>query len=84
MIALSLKHDVLNNDFSAWDTEVSRERDRSTQWGIAKDLSQQLDAMDFYVCMSSTAPTDEEDFVLMSQHSPTYRTVLLRGYVLSI
>ena len=49
MIALSLKHDVLNNDFSAWDIEVSRESDRSTQWEIAKDLSQQLDAMDMSV-----------------------------------
>jgi len=82
VIALSLKHDVLNNDFSAWDIEVSRESDRSTQWEIAKDLSQQLDALDF--CMSSKDPTASEDFVLMYQHSPTYNTVLLRGYVLRI
>ena len=57
LCALSLKHDVLSNDFSDFNCEVSRETTTSTVWKIAIDLNHKVGAMDMCI------PTEFTDTV---------------------
>ena len=82
MIAMSLKHDVFNNDFSDFNCEVSRETETTKLWKIVKDLDHKLDALDMVVPCAAVA--DAEDFLLAYQHEATDRLILLRGYVLKV
>ena len=81
LLAISLKDDVLNNDFSDYNCEVSRETTMSTVWKIATDLNHKVDAMDMCI-PTDFADTEHEDMCVMYHHEATDRLILLRGYVL--
>ena len=81
LCAISLKEDVLNNDFSDFSVEVSRETKTSTLWKIADDLTHKVDAMDMFIPTCFT-DAEHEDMCVMYHHQATDRLVLLRGYVL--
>ena len=81
MLAITVKDDVLKNDFSNYDCEVSRETTTSTVWKIAIDLNQKVGAMDMCIPTEFT-DTEHEDMCVMYHHEATDRLILLRGYVL--
>jgi hypothetical protein len=81
LCAISLKDDVLSDDFSDFNCEVSRETNTSTLWKIATDLYPKVDGMDMCIPICVT-DTEHEDFLMMYQHEATDSLVLLRGYVL--
>jgi hypothetical protein len=83
LCAISLKDDVLSNDFSDFNCEVSRETTTSTVWKIAIDLNHKVGAMDMCIPTEFT-DTEHDDMCVMYHHEATNRLILLRGYVLKV
>ncbi len=81
LLTISLKDEVLSNDFSNFNCKVSRETDEEIFCGVATDLCHRIGAMDMYIPTFSTV-ADEEDFLVMYHYEDADSVVLLRGYVL--
>lgn len=82
MLAMSMKDDVIRNDFSRCDGS-GREPQRDILWQIASDLSTKVDAID--MCIPARfIDAEHEDFLLLYQHNAAKRLVLLRGYVVKV
>ena len=84
ILSMSLRDDVLKNDFSQMTEGTQREDIRGRLWHVAHDLYSSVDAMDMCVPYFKGFTKDEhEDFVMMYCHDDTSSLVLLRGYVLT-